>query len=271
MNRPEPVDSSKAYDGYAARYDSLLSENLINAHMRSVMTALEGATFRPGERLLELGCGTGDEAIELASRGCDVVGIDPSEQMIRVAREKAASRRLPGSLRFQVGYARDLATVLSEESNASFAGGFSSFALSYEPDLEMVRTGLVRLIRPGGVFLAATMNRLSGIEWTIAMGSLHPSLAGRRLARATRHKVGDLQTTVYCRSPKELGRAFSPGFTLERLRALPVALPPHYANRPLQRWPMLLRALSRIDARVGGWPILDELGDHTVAWLRRTD
>jgi len=234
------------------------------------MTSLERATFRPGERLVELGCGTGDEAIELASHGCDVVGIDPSAEMIRVAREKAASRTLRGRLRFHVGYARDAAAVLSREDNPHFDGGFSSFALSYEEDLEKVRAGLVEHIKPGGVFLAAVMNRLSGIEWTIAMASLHPSLSGRRLARATRHKVGNVQTTVYCRSPRQLSHAFSPGFTLERIRGLPVVLPPHYANRPLRRWPTLLEALSRIDARVGGWPLLDELGDQTVVWLRRT-
>ena len=46
-------------------------------------------TFQPLDRLLEIGCGTGDEALELAKRGCEVVAIDPSEEMLNLARRKA--------------------------------------------------------------------------------------------------------------------------------------------------------------------------------------
>jgi len=269
--KPVVVDSARAYDAYAGRYDSLLSENRINAYMRSAMTSFEQETFQPGQRLLEVGCGTGDEAVALASRGCNVVGTDPSKEMIRVARGKAEALHLERRLTFFVGYARDLERALASEADASFDGSYSSFALSYENDLASVRNALRRLLRPGGILLASVMNRMSGLEWALALGSLHPALAGRRLRPRTLHKVGVVETTVYCRTPEQLRRALSPGFRLERLRGLPVMLPPHYVNRPLLRWPSLVSALGKLDARVAGWPVLRDLGDHNVVWFRRSE
>ena len=268
---PRVIDSALAYDMYAVHYDALLSENRINAYMRRTMMALQRETFRPGQRLLELGCGTGDEAIALASAGCDVVGIDPSGEKVRVAEAKAQGTSYSARLSFRVGYARELASLLASQPDGSFDGAYSSFALSYEKDLGVVRDDLHRLLRPGSTFLASAMNRLDGVEWIAALASLHPSLAGRRLRSRASHKVGSVQTTVYCRSATQLARSFSPAFRIVRLRGLPVALPPHYANRPLRPWPGLVAALGRLDAHVAGWPILRHLGDHCVAWFRRSE
>jgi len=263
------VDAATAYDAYANRYDALLSENLINAYMRKVMMAYQEETFHPGERLLELGCGTGDEALALAAHGCEIVAIDPSAEMIAWARQKAARHPFGSRVSFRVGYARELSALIPSSEDGGFDGGYSSFALSYEEDLSRVVDALARLIRPGGMFLAALMNRVCGAECTIAMASLHPSLAGRRLRDRTTHKVGTVQTWVHCRTPREIGQAFRPGFEVVRRRGLPVLLPPHYTNRPLRRWPALVDAIEKIDLRAVGWPIFRDVGDHSVLWMRR--
>lgn len=266
----EAVEAAVAYNRYARHYDSLLSENRINAYMRKSMMHLQRLTFQPGERLLELGCGTGDEALALADHGCEVLGIDPSAEMIGIAQEKASSHRSGGRVSFHVGHARELRRVLASESENAFDGAYSSFALSYEKDLGEVRQTLARLLRPGATLLVASMNRLSAVEWVMAMASLHPQLAGRRLRPWTVHKVGTVQTRLYCRTPFELRRAFQPGFRVEKSRALPALLPPHYANRVLRRWPGLLDTIEKVDSRVASFALFRSIGDHNVIWMRRT-
>src|SRR6267143_1133670 len=86
----ELVDSRTAYNRFAEQYDGLLSENRINRYMRHQVMHQHAEAFHQGERLLEIGCGTGDEALELASKGCEVVAIDPSEEMLRLAKKKAS-------------------------------------------------------------------------------------------------------------------------------------------------------------------------------------
>lgn len=71
----------------------------------------------PGERILDVGCGTGTLAILLKQRApdCDVAGLDPDPEILKIAREKA---RLAGvEIDFQEGFARDARTVAGEGFN----------------------------------------------------------------------------------------------------------------------------------------------------------
>ncbi len=264
------VDSAEAYDRYASRYDDLLAENRINAYMRGEMVDQLLQTFEPGSSLLELGCGTGDEALTLASHGCEVLGIDPSGEMIEIARTKAEHHPRGSRAEFLQASASELDRVVGERESQAFDGAFSSCALSYEPNLEAVRKGLVDLIRADGLVVLAVMNRFCASEWFLAMITAHPRLSGRRLGAETPHKVGKVQTPLMCRTPSEVCQAFTPGFELKRSRALPLIVPPHYTYRVLKRWPALVQTLEGLDPFLSRLPVLRSLGDHTVVTLRRS-
>ncbi len=76
--RVHPV--SEAFDRVAPIIDSVTARNPINAWMHHAnMNALR-STFSSGDCLIELGCGTGTDAIELAKRGCRIFGFDISER-----------------------------------------------------------------------------------------------------------------------------------------------------------------------------------------------
>jgi len=62
--------------------------------------------YEPGQRWLDLGCGTGKQTVPLAQAGCDVTAVDASEQMLEVARQRAAEERL--KIRFVRGDAHAL-------------------------------------------------------------------------------------------------------------------------------------------------------------------
>lgn len=56
-----------------------------------------------GHRVLDAGCGPGDLAIALATRGADVVGVDLSPELVAIARRRTAEARVPGRLEFRAG------------------------------------------------------------------------------------------------------------------------------------------------------------------------
>jgi SAM-dependent methyltransferase len=264
------ADAGVAYGKYASRYDDLLRENRINAYMRQETTHALLRIFGPGDRVLELGSGTGDEALTLADRGCEVVGLDPAPEMVRIATEKAAAAGLSARARFHVGPSREAATLLAPASPRRFEGAYSHFALSYEPDLGPVREAVASLLVPGGHLLVASMNRYCAAEWVVAAAVLSPHLAGRRLREGTTHKVGDVDARIFPRSASELAAGFTPDFVLEDVRALPALLPPHYANRVLRRWPGLVDVAMRFDPAVSRRRPFRALGDHVLARFRRT-
>lgn len=97
---------------------------------------------RPGERILDLGCGTGHLTAQIAEAGADVIGIDAAEAMIIRARE------LYPRLRFEVARADEFAL------GAPVDAVFSSAALHWMSPPEAVVGCVLRALKPGGRFVA---------------------------------------------------------------------------------------------------------------------
>ncbi|MEI6357614.1 MAG: methyltransferase domain-containing protein [Verrucomicrobiota bacterium] len=100
----------------------------------------------PGDRLLDVGCGLGEAALALGEdlgEGGEVVGIDASEQMLRVARANATAARC--HTRFSVGDACSL-----DEPDDSFQAARSERTLQWLTNPSAAVAELVRVVRPGG-------------------------------------------------------------------------------------------------------------------------
>ena len=96
---------------------------------------------QPGERILDLGCGTGHLAQAIAERGAEVVGIDASPEMV------AQARRNYPAIRFEVADATDLAF------DQPFDAVFSNAVIHWVPDHEGVARSVAGALRPGGRFV----------------------------------------------------------------------------------------------------------------------
>jgi trans-aconitate methyltransferase len=97
---------------------------------------------KPGERVLDLGCGTGTLSAEIAASGVELVGVDRSRDMIEESRKKFPA------LRFEVCDARSL------EFSGEFDAVFSNAALHWIPQAASVVAGVSRALKPGGRFVA---------------------------------------------------------------------------------------------------------------------
>lgn len=95
-----------------------------------------------GERILDLGCGTGALTAAIVERGAEVFGIDRSPQMVAQAKSK-----FPG-LEFEVVDATEM------EFEAEFDAVFSNAVLHWIPEAEKVVSGVARALKPGGRFVA---------------------------------------------------------------------------------------------------------------------
>ena len=114
---------------------------------------LELLNAEPGSRIIDIGCGTGHQAAELAATGCEVVGIDVDEQMLAKARRDHAG---VDGLTFVAGDAQalDVAALIGGEGERPFDGVVSNAALHWMPRAEAVLLGAAALLRPGGRFVA---------------------------------------------------------------------------------------------------------------------
>lgn len=91
--------------GYAGAYDALYRDKDYVAEAAFVLAQLRTILPTGEMTILDLGCGTGLHAVELARAGCDVVGVDRSPEMIEAAeaRRRSLPPELSSRLRFEVG------------------------------------------------------------------------------------------------------------------------------------------------------------------------
>ena len=135
------------FDRVASNYDALNSVMTAGLHHGWRQRAAERAELAPGDSALDVCCGTGDFALELAERvtpGGHVVGSDFSEPMLDLAREKAAQRGASG-VRFE--WADALQLPYDGERFDAVTVGFGVRNLA---DLDRGLSEMARVLKPGG-------------------------------------------------------------------------------------------------------------------------
>src|SRR6476659_6884950 len=138
---------NRMFDRVASRYDALNSVMTAGMHHRWRERAAQRAGLGPGDAALDVCCGTGDLAFELADRvspGGSVVGCDFSEPMLDLAREKAAARGAAG-VRFE--WADALALPYDSERFDAVTVGFG---LRNFADRDRGLREMARVLKPGG-------------------------------------------------------------------------------------------------------------------------
>ncbi len=135
------------FDRIAGYYDGtnrVLSLGLDHLWRRKAIRRLAP---QPGCVYLDIGCGTGDMGLEIVKQcpGARVIGIDPSEGMLMIGREKVASRGLTDSVEMVPGDALSLPF-----SDHTFHGAITAFCIRNVTDRARCLKEIHRVIRPGG-------------------------------------------------------------------------------------------------------------------------
>lgn len=271
-----------AFDAIAADYDAGFSRTALGHILRKRAWRLLAQCFSSGQHVLELACGTGEDAVWLARRGVRVTATDGSSEMVRIVCEKAKRAGLADFLETEIialqSFNGPMAPFADQRYNGTghhfdgagqrFDGAFSNFGgLNTIEHLRPLAEGLSRLVRPGGRLVLVLMGPLC--PWEIAWFIVHgrPRHALRRFQRPATATIGERMIPIYYPSPGRLGRDFAPWFRLLSTESLGLWLPPTALGHLLSRWPDLWVAFSGLEALTA--PHARGIGDHYMAVLER--
>src|SRR5262245_8531947 len=169
MSDPTHHENNRTfYDRISAAYDFIADANERAARVAGV----QALAARPGEKVVEIGFGTGNEVLDLANlvgANGQVAGIDISPGMLAVAQKKIADRPVAAPIDLRVGDARQLPFA-----DGAFDAAYSSFTLELFPavDIPAVLAEVKRVLRPGGRVAVVSMatvppgERASALEKT---------------------------------------------------------------------------------------------------------
>lgn len=265
------VGAPAVFDGLAATYDATFTNTALGGVFRAALWRRLDAAFQPGMRVLDLGCGTGEDAVHLAARGVTVVAADGSAAMLRETERKAAQRAASDRV---VTVLCDIAKLGDADHQlklrvlgAPFDGLYSSFgALNCVEDLSGVAGCVAPLLKPGAPLVLCLMGRVVPWEivWFLARGDV-----GRALRRFRKGGALWRGVRVHYPSLRVVRGAFAAAFRVRTVVGIGVLLPPPLAEEWAARHPRWISGLARLERLVEAIPPFPRIADHYVIELVR--
>lgn len=254
-----------AFGTYASRYDEHFTNTAVGRRLRNRVWRYVARRVSPQEfpRVLEINCGTGEDATWLTQKGFSVTATDVSAEMISETKKKAAARSITFNT-VQAGFDE----LEQQFETGSFDLIFSNFGGLNCVDAEAVKRFSAtahRLLRPGGRLIVVVMSRDCPWERRYFLRKGKRDEVLRRLKKdgvPVQIDGKDFFTWYY--DTKEFSALLGDGFSLQRKRPVGWLLPPSYLNPFFERQRFVLGFLDAMERLCGGSLFADQ-GDHFLA------
>jgi ubiquinone/menaquinone biosynthesis C-methylase UbiE len=261
-------ETQQAFDSVAVDYDGPRGNNLLIQDMRNEMWRCLDATFAKSSRLIDLGCGTGLDAVRMAHLGHRVTATDWSPQMVERTRHRAAREHVSDAVEARAVGAHELHRL---EGDQAFDGAYSNLgALNCVPELTVVAHECARLLKPGGTLVFTIIGRVCPWEIAYYLSQWRWARVKVRYARSF-VPVGMNNHTIWTHyyQPRGFYHVFRKHFTLTYYRGLCVFAPPPYLTWVRERHAAAYDRLWRLDRHVSAWPVLRAMGDHFLIVMKK--
>ena len=251
-----------AFDRIAQDYDRIFTHSFIGRAQRDAVWKVLTRTFRANEKVLELNCGTGEDAIFLAGNGIAVFALDASPQMIA----RAEQRLQHNAPEIPVVFCELPTERIGElHPETQFDGAFSNFSgLNCIADLDAVASSLADMVKQGGRLVLCFSTRFCLIEilYYLAVGQWRKAF--RRCKGHSEVTLDGIRFTVYYPTLRKIRQSFAPDFRLSFCTGIGVAIPPSYFEGWVRRHAGLVPLLRWMETLFATFPILRSTGDHVL-------
>ena len=256
-----------AFNQVADTIETTAVQNPVNTWMRKTSRREILATFPPGSALVEIGCGTGADAVFLAERTYRIAAFDISDRMVEISRKRVATQKLEGRVLVWRGRLKEVADELSRSQWCPFDGAFANFSLAYEESLREVAQTVYGLLKPRARFVFTLPNKLCVSEPAIALVRLRIRRALGRFCEPLLATIHGTTVRVHVYTTARVRKILQGLFEIEATTGVPVFMPPPSFYRPaLER---LRASLELFDDRLATRFPWRHLGETTLFKARK--
>jgi ubiquinone/menaquinone biosynthesis C-methylase UbiE len=258
------------FDAIAEQYDSMFTTSMTGQAQRGIVRHYLERRLIPASEVLEINCGTGEDAFFIAGLNCRVLATDASAGMIRQCMDKSHRKNgeaIPEFLQAGIG---ELASATGGKKFDIIFSNFSGLNCIDEKDLKGAARFFETALKPGGHLIVVLFSTNCLWEKFYFLLKGRKSDINRRKSKPP--VFADLlgsSIPVYYYSPKQIGRLFKAQFRIVKTRPVGVFLPPSYLDPFFRRRPFLFRLLVFADRVAGSFPFLANFADHFLIEFKK--
>lgn len=255
--------AERAFDKFATDFDALFSRSLTGQRnkVRKLLKRMTPAEF---PNVLELNCGTGEDAKWLLEKGHQVTATDISSGMIEIARRK------PSGVEFYRADMRNLKSVLPGRKFNLIFSNFGGLNCVSPSDLLKISADAASLLEPGGKMLLIIMGRNCRWERFYFRRKKQPEHAVRRLDLGpVTAVINGNAFPVWYYSPREFENAFSAEFEVLSKKPIGLFLPPSYLDSWFIKRKFLLHLLSGLETLFSFQNFADDADHYAIELIKR--
>lgn len=264
------VVQENPFSTIANDYDSDYFSNEVFQWMRRRVWRVADCYLGHENNVLELGCGTGIDAIHFVSKGLNWWATDSSSKMLEFTDRKRKAITNKDKIHIDFLDINDPFKSEVINQNNSFHGIFANFGvLNCVHDMSKFCEFSSRLLLKDGILFATIMSKIClwEILYYLLQGS--PQKAFRRLKSNKQVPIGDQYIKTYYFSPRKFISSFKNQFKMEAIYGLGVVVPPPYLYKGMESHQNILAVLKWFEEKISSPPILRGWGDHFIVVLRK--
>ena len=259
------------FDHIASTYDSVFTQSSIGQLQRKqVWQYVEKVIPKlKGFEMLELNCGTGEDAILFGERGFNIVATDISGEMLKVTQKKAEQYSMQHRISSHYLDLESFNETLFDKKFDLVFSNFGGLNCINPESLKKLLDKLPLILNPGGRFVGVIMPKFCAWETVFFLLRLQFQKAFRRWTSG--EVITDLQgvpVKTWYYHPSQIKRWSRKKFKVLSIKPVGIALPPSYLEKFFtlkQHW--LLR-LSRFEKKFSQSSLFSGMSDHFVIDLQ---
>ncbi len=212
-------DVTEFHNEIASGYDEVVGASIPAQLIRSYFHKRVLSAIRPGMQLLEIGCGTGIDAVFLAQKGIKLTSTDISPEMLKITSQKAVNENLTRLITAEILDADNLDKLDGNLYN----GIISNFnALNYVKDMNKFAMNAHKILKPGAKVFFVMLNKVCLWEFYYYLLKFRPVTAFERLTAREKY----FKTWMRLYFPRRVKKIFSEYFITNNIRGFGYLYPP---------------------------------------------
>lgn len=260
-------DANVIFDSMAQSYDDDFTNTTLGRLLRKRVWRVIMQHFHNGNHILEINCGTGEDAIWMAKNGMFVTATDASAEMIKIAKEKLSNEDI--SVRRRVSFQqKSFDEIESVKVLDNFDGILSNFGgLNTINNWNELAVSLSKITKLHAKIILVPMGKWCWWEifWFSIRFDFSPAF--RRFRQPAKFRIRGEEMKIWYPTVNQMKQSFSSHFTMESTSGLGIILPPSCFKKWVDRFPKLFTWLDATDNVLGN--LLPFWGDHFIVVFKR--